>query len=112
MCADGRLHFARDDQRHTEPKRRNMSGNPMPVVAGMLSYQVTGWCIGDRVFDSLNSEAMLFTFLAAGLALTGWLAWKQDEYSAAASFSGRAYWIAVFALGVGLGACVRFKCAL
>jgi len=57
------------------------------MVAGRLSYQVTGWCIGGRVFDSSNSEAMLFAFLVAGLALTGWLAWKQDAYSAATSFA-------------------------
>ena len=89
-----------------------MSGNPLPMVAGMLSYQVTGWCVGGRVFDSLNSEAMLFTVLAAGLALTGWLAWKQDEYSAATSFAGRAYWVAVVAIGVGGGSWLRFKFAL
>ena len=89
-----------------------MSGNPLPMVAGMLSYQVTGWFAGGRVFDSLNSEAMLFTFLASGLGLTGWLAWKQDECSASTSLAGRAYWLAVVAIGVGLGACLRFKFAL
>ncbi len=92
--------------------RTIMGGNPLPLVAGMLSYQVTGWFFGCRVFDSSNSEAMLFTFLATGLALTGWLAWKQDEYSAVTSFGGRAYWIVIVAIGVGLGACIRFKCAV
>ena len=78
----------------------------------MLSYQVTGWFIGVRVFDNLNSEAMLFTFLATGLALTGWLAWKQDEYSAATSFGGRAYWITLVGIGVAGGSWLRFKWSL
>jgi len=86
-----------------------MTGNPLPLVAGMLSYQVTGWALGGRVLDSLNSEAMIFTFLAAGLGITGWLAWKQDEYSATATLGGRAYWMAVVAIGAGLGVWLRFK---
>ena len=40
------------------------------MVAGMLSYQVTGWFIGDRVFDDLNSEAMLFTFSLGSVTKT------------------------------------------
>ncbi len=86
-----------------------MRGNPLPAVAGMLGYQVTGWFMGGRVFDSLNSEAMLFTFLASGLGVTGWLAWKQDEYSAATSFAGRAYWVALVAIGTGFGVWLRLK---
>jgi len=41
--------------------------NILPMLAGFLSFQVSGWLMGKRVFESINSEAMLFTFLLGGI---------------------------------------------
>jgi hypothetical protein len=84
-------------------------GNPLPVLAGFLAFQVSGWFMGERIFDSMNSEAMLFTFLFGGVLLLGWLLYKQDSYSSHTSYLGRTVWITCVVLGVFLGLYVRMK---
>jgi hypothetical protein len=73
------------------------------VVVGVLVYQVSGWLVGERVFASVNSEAMLFTFLAASGALLCWL----FSRSAADSSLGRSISMINVALGVALGVMFR-----
>jgi hypothetical protein len=50
--------------------------NPLPILAGFLTFQISGWFLGERMCESRNSEAMLFTFLFGGVALLGWLLYK------------------------------------
>ena len=83
--------------------------NPLPVIVGFLSFQVTGWFKGDKIFDSLNSEAMLFTFLAGGTALLGWLFIRMDRYSEHDSYIGRTLWISSILIGVFFGLFCRFQ---
>ena len=84
-------------------------GNPLPILAGFLTFQVAGWFIGERMFDSLNSEAMLFTFLFGGTALLGWLHFKQDSYSSTTSYIGRTAWITCVVMGVFFGLYLRMR---
>jgi len=65
--------------------------------------------MGERMFESMNSEAMLFTFLFGGVLLLGWLLLKQDSYSSHTSYLGRTVWIACVVIGVFLGLYVRIK---
>jgi len=65
--------------------------------------------MGKRIFDSLNSEAMLFVFLLGGIFLLGWLFFKLDSYSYHPSYWGRTLWIASIVLGVFLGVFIRLK---
>ena len=84
-------------------------GTPLPFLAGFLTFQISGWFIGERVFDSLNSEAMLFTFLFGGTALLGWLLFKQDSYSSTTSYIGRTVWITCVVMGVFFGLYLRMR---
>lgn len=84
-------------------------GNPLPILAGFLAFQVSGWFMGERVFKSLNSEAMLFTFLFGGTALLGWLLFKQDSYSSNTSYLGRTVWITFVVIGAFFGLYFRMK---
>jgi hypothetical protein len=83
--------------------------NPLPILAGFLTFQISGWFLGERMFESRNSEAMLFTFLFGGVALLGWLLYTQDSYSSNTSYVGRVVWITYVALGVFFGLLIRLK---
>ena len=73
------------------------------MVIGVLVYQVLGWWVGERVFASVNSEAMLFTFLAGSGALLCWL----FSRTTADSSLGRSIWMINVALGLALGLMFR-----
>ncbi len=73
------------------------------MVIAVLVYQVTGWLVGERVFASINSEAMLFTFLAGSGALLCWL----FSRSTGDSDLGRSIWMINVALGVAIGVMFR-----
>ncbi len=78
-------------------------GNAFPLVIAVLVYQVSGWLLGERVFASLNSEAMLFTFLAA----SGWLLCWLTSRSTPNSNLGRSIWLINVAFGVAFGLMFR-----
>lgn len=84
-------------------------GFPLPFLSGILSYQVSGWVIGRRVFATLNAEAMLFVFVAGTLTLLGWLCWKHDASSDENPYSGRTLWWCGVIVGGLLGLVIRLK---
>ena len=53
----------------------------IPILGAVLGYQVTGWCLGEPLFERFNHEAMLFVFLLLSIGVTGWLAWLLDAYN-------------------------------
>lgn len=80
-----------------------MLRNPFPLAVAVLVYQVSGWLLGERIFASVNSEAMLFTFLAA----SSWVLYWLMSRSTPDSNLGRSIWLINVALGVAFGLMFR-----
>jgi hypothetical protein len=72
---------------------------PLPVIAGVLGFQLAGWSDGKRMFATLNSEAMLFVCSVGGLAFFWWLLGKFDASDDANAFTGRTAWWASLITG-------------
>ena len=89
-----------------------MGGNPLPVFAGVLAYQVTGWITGKSIFDSANTEAGLFAFLVVSLGFVGWLYWKNDQHSSFPTIAGRLYFWGIIVIGMAFGILFRLTISM
>lgn len=88
------------------------TGFPLPFLAGVLGYQVTGWMLGVTVFRSLNAEAMLFVFTLGFVGLCGWLCRRMDAARAEDEpYSGRVLWLTTMIVGAVVGVVIRLKSA-
>ncbi len=74
-----------------------------PILAGGMGYQVSGWLSGKRIFESLNSEALFFTFLALSLIVIAWLV----IYSSSEGSGGRILVVSLGSIGLVLGIGLR-----
>jgi hypothetical protein len=81
--------------------------NPLPVLAGGVTYQVSGWLMGGRIFESINAEAMLFAFLLICVAVFGWIFFTTSAYDASHSFLHRKVGLGLIGVGAVLGVLIR-----
>ncbi len=81
--------------------------NPLPVLVGCLTYQVSGWVMGKRIFDGFNAEAMLFTFLVGSVVVFGWIFLTMTSWDSSKSCLKRRFGIGLIVISVVVGVGIR-----